>query len=182
MRLFVGIALDDAARTACAAAAERLRRTGFAATYEDPSKMHVTLAFLGSVDGDRSTAIEDAMTQTAGRCKRFTVALDRIGAFPHERKPRVVYAGAREQGEAFRTLCERLREAYRELGFRFHDDAVAHVTIARIKGGSLRPLPLIEFVPAIVLADRVTLFESVYDKAQDTSRYQARRTAELSGA
>jgi 2'-5' RNA ligase len=182
VRLFVGIALDDAARAACAAAAERLRRTGFSARYEDPSKMHVTLAFLGSVDAERLATIEDVMVRAAAPCDLFTLTFDKVGAFPHERKPRVIYAGARAQGGPFRTLCERLRGAYGEMGFQFHDDPVAHVTIARVKGGSLRPLPSIEPAPALLRVDCVTLFESTYDKAQDTSRYETRRTVRLSGA
>ena len=53
---------------------------------------------------------------------------------------------------------------YAALGFAFHDDAVAHVTIARVKD-SRRPLPLVEFAPINFVVERVSLFESIFDKA-----------------
>src|SRR5271156_443145 len=92
-RLFVGIALDDATRAACADAAARLRACDFAARYEDPAKLHVTLAFLGNVEATRVDEIENAARAAAGGCTHFEITLDKLGAFPHERKPRVVYVG-----------------------------------------------------------------------------------------
>ncbi len=178
-RLFVGVALDDAARAACADAAERLRSTGFAARYEAPEKLHITLAFLGNVAHDRYDAIAAVLPATAARCKRLSIAFDRVGAFPHERKPRVVYLGARSQGAPFRMLSEALRGAYLDLGFSFKDDAVAHVTIARVKDAH-RPLAAIEFDPIPVEVDRLTLFESIFDPKANTTRYEIAESAPLS--
>jgi RNA 2',3'-cyclic 3'-phosphodiesterase len=177
-RLFIGIVLDDGARTACAAAADQLRRTGFAARYEEPEKLHVTLAFLGNVDACRYEEMASALQAAAARCASFAVALDRLGAFPHERKPRVVYVGGRDQGAEFRTLAQSVRDAYVELGFTFKDDAVAHVTIARVKEPR-RSLPLVEFAPVRVLVERATLFESLFDKEKNTTRHQMRATVPL---
>lgn len=180
-RLFVGIALDDATRAACVAAVEALQRTGFAAKYEDAAKMHVTLAFLGNVEASRYNQIATAMAACAPNASPFSVTLDKVGAFPHERKPRVIYLGAREQGAPFRNLCSLLRDAYGALGFSFKDDSVAHVTIARVKGGGLRPLPLIEVTPAELRVAELTLFESIFDKEKNTSRYHVAATAGFTG-
>lgn len=145
-RLFVGIALRDAARTDCAAVSGDLRRTGFAARYEAPEKLHVTLAFLGFVEASRYDAVVRGLMAAASRSAPLAVTLDKLGAFPHERKPRVVYIGAREQGAAFRALAREVRVEYADLGFEFHTDPVAHVTIARVKERGA-PLPSIEFGP-----------------------------------
>ena len=176
-KLFVGIELDDESRRACAAASERLRKTGFAAKYEPPEKLHVTLAFLGYVEPAR---VEDIVTSlaTAANCSPFGVTLDKLGAFPHERRPRVVFVGAREQGAPFRALAGSVREVYAGLGFEFRDDAVAHVTIARVKGGR-GSLPSIEFAPVPLRIERVTLFESLPDREHRTTRYEALETAAL---
>jgi 2'-5' RNA ligase len=181
-RLFAGLALDEAARAACAGAIASLQRAGFAAAYEDPAKLHVTLAFLGNVEADRVPAIERVVLATAARTAPFAVTIDKLGAFPHERRPRVIYVGAREQGAAFRRLCGSLRSAYRELGFSFEDDPVAHVTIARVKGRSLRPLPYVELPPVSLPVGELVLFESLFDKAKNTSRYETLLRAPLSAA
>ena len=181
MRLFAGIALDDATRAACGKAVEELRRTGFSAKFEQVDKLHVTLAFLGNVDPSQSTGVVDALESTAAGTAPFEFLLDKVGAFPNERKPRIVYVGAREQGRAFRVLSARLRAAYRDLGFTFKDDAVAHVTIARVKDPR-RPLPLIDAGPAVLPVTTLTLFESIHDKTKNTSRYVISATSELRGA
>jgi RNA 2',3'-cyclic 3'-phosphodiesterase len=181
VRLFAGIALDSATRAACSTVVEKLQRTGFAAKFEDVDKLHVTLAFLGNVDSQRHGEIAAVMSQAAAATAPFEVRLDKVGAFPHERKPRVVYVGARDQGRDFRTLCARLREGYAELGFTFNDDAVAHVTVARVKGPR-RPLPLVGVEPVTLRICDLTLFESIHDKEQNTSRYIVSATYELRGS
>lgn len=178
-RLFAGIELDDAARRACANAIEQLRRTGFAAKFEDIGKLHVTLAFLGNVDERNYDAVTAAMNESASATPPFSIVLDRLGAFPHERKPRIVYVGTRDRGAAYRSLSARLRDAYGRLGFSFTDDAVAHVTIARVKNPR-RPLPLVEPSPAILQVETLTLFESIFDKERNTSRYVVSATSRLS--
>jgi RNA 2',3'-cyclic 3'-phosphodiesterase len=170
-RLFAGVALDDAARSACASVSEALLQTGFAAKYESPNKLHVTLAFLGFVEPSRFGAIAAALATCARDAKSFSVTLDKLGAFPHERRPRVVFVGAREQGTRFRELAANVRAAYAELGFSFADDPVAHVTIARVKE-SRRPLPLIEFAPITLEITSLSLFESLPDPEHRTSRYE----------
>ena len=171
-KLFVGIALDDAARVECAAALERLRGTGFAARYEAAEKLHITLAFLGYVPATRYDEVAAAVAAIPTACASFSIALDKLGAFPNERRPRIAFIGARDQGPSFRALAQRVRDAYRALGFDFKDDPVAHVTIARIKAPR-RPLPLVEFAPIELCVDALTLFESLPDKANNTSRYES---------
>ncbi|MFY9719296.1 MAG: RNA 2',3'-cyclic phosphodiesterase [Candidatus Cybelea sp.] len=178
-RLFAGIRLDDLTRAACAAAGGRLQRTGFPARYEAADKLHVTLAFLGNVAQSQYDAVIAALEGAAGGNVVLELTLDKLGAFPHERRPRVVYVGAREQGAPFRALARRVHERYAALGFTFVDDPVAHVTIARVKEPQC-PLPIIEFAPIALRADSLTLFESIFDSKAKTSRYEVRGEVPLS--
>lgn len=177
-RLFVGIALDTAARAACSAIAEEVRKTGLTAKYEAPEKLHATLAFLGFVEPARVAEVCVALESSASRSKPFRVTLDKLGAFPHERKPRIVYVGAREQGAQFRTLAENVRDAYTALAFEFKNDPVVHVTIARIKEPK-RPLPVVEFAPIALEIQELALFQSLPDPANKTSRYEILAKAPL---
>jgi RNA 2',3'-cyclic 3'-phosphodiesterase len=179
-KLFVGIALDAQARAACAAVVENVRKTGLAAKYEAPEKLHATLAFLGFVEPPRVEDVTAGMEACAQRSQPFRVNLDKLGAFPHERRPRVVYIGAREQGAPFRTLAENVRNAYAALGFDFKNDPVAHVTIARVKESKC-PLPLLEFAPIALEIRELALFESLPDPAHRTSRYEIIARVTLSG-
>jgi RNA 2',3'-cyclic 3'-phosphodiesterase len=177
MRLFAGIALDDATRAACAHVAGRLEGSGFPGRYDSPDKYHVTLAFLGNVESARFERISCVLDEAARQTDAFMITLDKLGAFPHERRPRIVYIGSRNQGAAFRTLALALRERYEAMGFTFKDDAVAHVTVARVKGGSTKPLPLIDVEPIQSQAGEITLFESL--PAETTTRYVVRHTSAM---
>jgi 2'-5' RNA ligase len=178
-RLFVGIELDDAARASCAVVSEGLQRTGFAAKYEPAEKLHVTLAFLGNVASNQYEAIAAALDRVATQNAPFGLTLDRIGAFPHERKPRVIYVGTREQGVSFRGLAQSVRGSYAALDFAFDEVPVAHVTIARVKDPRA-PLRSVEFAPIALEVGSLSLFESLFDPKANTTRYEVTRVAGLS--
>lgn len=167
-------------RRRLATLAERLRRRGLDALFDAADKYHLTLAFLGWVDPPRVTEVTRALQTAATGHEPFDLRLDRIGAFPHERRPRVVWIGSYQQPAAFRNLARSVRSAYEALGFAFKDDAVAHVTIARVKAAVL-PLPTLSaFNPIGVKVSRLTLFESL--PAAGTTRYEVRASVPLSVA
>ncbi len=165
-------------RDACVRASEALRRAGFAARYEAPEKLHLTLAFLGGVEAERVDRVREALSAAARASARFSLCFDRLGAFPHERRPRIVYLGASDRGAPFRSLCARVRASLEPMGFSFDADAVAHATIARVKAPA-QPLPLVDVPPVALQVERVALFESLFDPARNTSRYETIATAAL---
>ena len=179
MRLFAGIELDAATRQACAQVQDRLRAANFNARYEPSEKLHVTLAFLGHVEPARVPAVEGALDAVASQTPAFALVLDKLGAFPHERHPRVIFIGSRAQDAVFRNVVTALRRHYEAMGFRFVEDAVAHVTVARVKGGSARALPLLDIAVMELATNAIVLFESLPDK--QTTRYVVRHTASLKG-
>jgi len=180
-RLFAGIELDDGLREACVRASEALRRAGFAARYEAPEKLHLTLAFLGGVEAGRVESVREALSTAARASARFALCFDRLGAFPHERRPRIVYVGVRDGRAPFHSLCAQIRGGLEPMGFAFDADAVAHVTIARVKAPA-RPLPLVDVPPVALHVERIALFESLFDPAHNTSRYETIATAALAAA
>jgi 2'-5' RNA ligase len=178
LKLFTGIDLTPSVRAACNVVTERLRGAGLDARFESPKKLHITLAFLGWVDPESIEPVRDALARAAHDAKPFELTLDKIGAFPHERRPRVVWIGASEQVTAFRELSRSVRAAYEDLGFTFDKDAVAHVTIARVKGGDAH-LPMLDVKPMKLAVRELTLFESI--PAERTTRYKVRAHYALSG-
>ncbi len=175
-KLFAGIALGSRTRAQCASVAERLQKSGVPARFEAAEKLHITLAFLGWVDPPQVDPIRETLRGVAAGTAPFPLALDKLGAFPNERNPHVVWIGAREAGDAFRELARNVRSAYAQLGFPFEKPAVAHVTIARIKEPRAH-VPLVEFAPIRFEITALTLFESLPDAR--TTRYEVRDQAEL---
>jgi len=170
-KLFAGIDLDSHTRTQCANVSARLESQGLNGRFEAPEKLHITLAFLGWVEPQQVEQIQDALRATAAQASQFTITLDKLGAFPHERNPHVVWIGPRSQCPEFRELTQAIRAAYGRIGFAFDKEALAHVTIARIKDQHVH-LPLIEFKPMKLKVTELTLFDSLHDGR--TTRYEVR--------
>lgn len=175
-KLFAGIELDDRVRTQCGKIIARLADCGLDARFEHAEKLHITLAFLGWVQPEQVERIEQALQQAASAAKPFTLTLDTLGAFPHERRPKIVWIGARDQGLAYRGIASSTRQVYEPLGFTFDKDAIAHVTIARIKGGRAH-LPVLDISPMHLHVTKIALFESL--PAGRTTRYEVLNRASL---
>jgi len=104
-------------------------------------KLHLTLVFVGSVDGAVQACLESAADGVDGAA--FTLALDRLGHFP---RPRVIWAGASQVPPALSALVRDLGRALLPCGY--HPESrpfQAHVTLMRKAGrgpsvGELDPL------------------------------------------
>lgn len=175
-KFFAGIELDKRVRAACAQLSARLEAHGFDARFEPAAKLHITLAFLGWVEAEQVEPIRDALKLAANSVRPFTMTLDTMSAFPHERRPKIVWIGSHDQGAQYRALAYGARSAFEPIGFTFDKDAVAHVTIARVKGGRAH-LPMLDVKPMQVHVTEIALFESF--PAGPTTRYEVRYRAPL---
>ena len=139
MRLFIGIELDEPARTACAAAARRLRdrltqrRVGLDVRWVPEENLHITLWFLGEVQDAEATRLSDAL-QSTWQTLPFPITIAGAGAFPPSGPPRILWLGVTDGAERMRQLYAELAERVEPLGFeRERRPYHPHVTIARVK-------------------------------------------------
>lgn len=177
-RLFAAIALDDEARRFALGVGERLAGAQIPCRFERPEKLHITLAFVGSIPGERVAEYEAGLGRAAVACEPFALRLDRLGGFP-EGRPRLLWLGCSDQDPAYAACAVRVREAFAELGSQCEVNTQPHVTLCRAK----RPLPAVPAIaldPGVALVVReLTLYESIPDGS--TTRYEARSVAPLQG-
>ena len=131
MRLFVAIPLpedlsEDLGRI-CAGVP--------GAKWVSPENLHITLRFIGEVDGATFQDIAAALGGVAG--DRFELRLDGVGQFGDRRRVRTLWAGL-EPSEPLKQLQGRIETALQGSGLeperrKFH----AHVTLARLKNAPL---------------------------------------------
>jgi 2'-5' RNA ligase len=135
-----------------------------------PENFHLTVAFLGGVDGDRVADVIAAVGSVAPSLSPISVPMNAIGAFPNERRPRVVWVGSGVPVPAFGRLCGVVRSALAALDFSFDRHADPHVTIARANGTAALP----RLAPPVLEPLRIhtlTVYESFTEPAG--ARYQA---------
>lgn len=102
------------------------------ARWVDPENYHITLRFVGDVDGAAADRFSEALAKI--RLRAFSLALDGLGAFGG-RKPHVVWAGV-SPCDALEALARAHDIAAQRAGLdpesrNFH----AHVTLARLRNG-----------------------------------------------
>lgn len=126
-RLFVGLAVPPIL-------AQQLVLLGGGiegAKWETPDKIHLTLRFLGDVDGGQRAALDEALRSVHG--DPFTLTLRGCGHFPPRGEPRILWVGV-EDNPALFTLQQRVETAVRSAGFEPETRNFApHVTLARLR-------------------------------------------------
>ena len=144
MRLFIAAVLPSEIERALAHNIAMLRES-VRGRFVSPDSLHVTLAFLGNVDGSRVPDVCGAMDDALAGMHAFDVALGEYGCFG-KRSSATLWQGFSDNNR-FRRLAEPLRS---ELGLRgFSFDAkrfTAHVTLMRkadLSAGVL-PAPLLK--------------------------------------
>jgi 2'-5' RNA ligase len=127
MRLFIAIDLPESVK-------EQLSRLCCGlpgARWVIPEQLHLTLRFIGEVDGGLFLDICEELATV--QAKSFTLQLDGLGCFPPRGKPRVVWVGV-QPSEQLLVLRNRLESCLVTLGLESEGRKFApHITLARLK-------------------------------------------------
>ena len=127
VRLFVGLDLPDAWKEAVAGLQLGLP----AARWMDAEGLHLTLAFIGEVDGSARRRIADALAPV--QASPLSISLHGMGCFPPRGPLRVLWTGA-SPARALGSLSRGVRRALADAGFQTERRKFApHVTIARFR-------------------------------------------------
>lgn len=146
--------------------------------------LHVTLKFLGDIAPEQTAEISRVVQSVAEPVAPFEVRLVGLGAFPHARRPSVIWAGL-QNAEPLCRLAESLEAELEPVGFApekrpFH----AHLTLARVKSRPPEDLAVLldehsETEFGVASIESVELFQS--ELQRDGPRYTVLASAELAG-
>jgi 2'-5' RNA ligase len=132
-----------------------------------PESLHVTLAFLGSVEEARVAEVERAAGEVAPRV--VSLVLDQPGYWKHNR---IAWAGASVVPPALEALVSELRGALAKSQIRFDAKSfVSHVTLLR---DAREPAAMPALVPIEWRLDGFALVQSV--TLPRGSRYEIRKS------
>jgi len=126
-RLFVALEIPPAVRQELA----RLRRGIPGARWVPEEQFHLTLAFLGEVEGPVSSAVQEGLHGV--RCDPFLMELASAGRFPHRGPAKVLWAGIREATDILILIREIQRCLKRRGLLRESRRPSPHVTLARLR-------------------------------------------------
>ena len=127
MRLFVAITLPEKVKKQLG----NLEKPIEGVRWQDSTQMHLTLRFIGSVDNEISEEVQKRLAKISHQS--FKMDINGLGQFPERGKPRVLWAGVKEQAELMK-LQEKVEEACVNSGLETEDrDYKPHITIAKVK-------------------------------------------------
>jgi 2'-5' RNA ligase len=169
MRAYVAIFPPQSVRLALFRAAHHLP-AGRDFRLISPEKLHLTLKFLGDVAGDNLVQVKQALEPLGERHEPFEVRTSGFGAFPSEKKARILWAGVGEGSESLRAVAQNVEDLLQPAGFaKEQRPYIPHLTLARARGrkaklenGSISPPALrfrvssVQLVKSVPMAGGVT--------------------------
>jgi 2'-5' RNA ligase len=180
MRLFIALPIPPAVEEELGRIISLLREKGGRVKWVEPQNIHLTVRFLGDTEERLVKNLSALIDATAAEYEPVETAIDRLGAFPNLRRPRVLWAGLSENTEVLAQLAGRVELAVRKLRFKKEPKRFQpHLTLGRVKDPTtLEALTTylqeftLEAIP--VTFDRLTLFKStltpqgtIYDRLHE---------------
>jgi 2'-5' RNA ligase len=133
-RLFVAIALPKSVKLELARAQRELQESlpQGCIRWTKPESFHLTLKFLGMVAVDRVDELVQSLRAGCANFPTMQLRAEGIGFFPNARRPRVVWAGVKDQAE----MLPKLQRAIEKSVATFTDEKmearfIGHVTLGR---------------------------------------------------
>lgn len=163
MRTFIAIDLTDEVRAAIGEAQAELKQAPIRVkiSWTKVANLHLTIQFLGDIEEAVVEKITPALRLAVAQHQPFEVSVRGAGAFPDEKRPRVVWIGCNDDGKKLPALARAVHDAMQPFGFApDHHEFSAHLTLGRIR--SPRP------DAALTMA-----MDSLKDKAFGTLRVEA---------
>ncbi len=183
VRLFIALPVEPTVKQFLAETITHLRDIGGDVKWVDPKNVHLTVKFLGDTDEKLVKQIAEKMDKIASRNRPIDCTLDRLGAFPNLRRPRVFWAGMTSSKGVMETLkhmAGAVNLAVSKLGFeRENRPFKSHLTLGRVRiSTGLEALTdyvgTTEIEPCPVHLDRLVLFKStltpkgpIYDRLHE---------------
>jgi RNA 2',3'-cyclic 3'-phosphodiesterase len=92
-RIFIGVLLPEATRSAIGPAQQALREQKLAVRWVRPENWHITLHFLGDIDSAAVPGLSVRLAAELAGLAAPALRCQSLGAFPNQRRPRVLWAG-----------------------------------------------------------------------------------------
>jgi len=134
IRSFIAIDLPEETRKALAVIQEQLKQSRAGVRWVKPGSIHLTLKFLGNISSGQVEDIATAAARVVRDEPVFAICAGGLGAFPSQRKPRVIWVGIKGEVERLGSIQARLENSLEPLGFaREQRGFRPHLTLGRSK-------------------------------------------------
>jgi len=136
LRLFVAIAVPEDIKAHLAALQRELRERldRSSVSWTRPESLHLTLRFLGDIASNRLEVLTGALAAAAAPHAPLRLTVAGLGCFPNTRRPRILWAGIRDEGGGLAELARLITAATDSFSRQPAEERFAgHLTLARVR-------------------------------------------------
>ena len=186
IRTFIAIPLVDGVKQEAIHLIQRLKHPSDGIKWVPTDNLHLTLKFLGEVDNTEVPRVCDVLEDACEDIAPFELQFAGTGALPSLQRPRVLFAGIRDDSGQLTEIVAELERDYADLGFKPESrDYTPHLTLGRVKGGRGRASEEVitrleaeqDLQLGNMMVDTIQVIASFLDKHGPT--YQVMGTIEL---
>jgi RNA 2',3'-cyclic 3'-phosphodiesterase len=165
MRAFIGIDLDKELKEEIVKLQYNLRKYSTSGRWTNEENFHLTLKFLGDINGAQQEQISEGMIKICNNIKPLNLSIERLGIFEGDSSIRVLWLGLGGDISALRLLQSNIENEISKIGFEKEKRAFKpHITIGQnlvinYPSNSIEDIVNIQKLTGIC-ADRMFLFKS----------------------
>lgn len=135
IRAFIAVDVGPEVRAALRPVVDHLKRKAHQVRWAPEEQWHLTVKFLGDVDGRQVGEIAKALQEEAHATPAFELEFRGLKPFPPGREPRIVAVDVVAGVDALAAFHRRLDQRMRSFGVPSeHRRFLAHLTLGRIRG------------------------------------------------
>ncbi|HEX9615223.1 MAG TPA: RNA 2',3'-cyclic phosphodiesterase [Bacteroidota bacterium] len=174
IRCFLALPTSDEVQTAITSLIASYQSVPSDVKWQDASKLHITLKFLGSVEIEAVKEISVHLEDRARYHSAFDIVYEGTGGFPSQHRPTTLWVGTRSS-DAMTRLHRDVEDVVRNFGFTPDERPFRpHITIGRVKGNRnldrlTAKVKSVTFEPVTARCAEILVMRS--DLQSDTSRY-----------
>jgi 2'-5' RNA ligase len=134
IRTFVSVEIPEKFSEQIINIQKELEKTKPDIKWVEPENFHFNLKFLGSRTEAEIAKISEKTKAVASKHKKFALSIERMGCFPSDSSPRVVWLGVKQGADEISTLAGDIDESCSKLGIEKEKRKFEpHLTLGRIR-------------------------------------------------
>ena len=134
LRTFIAITLNSEIQQFLSRTQDHLKKLGCDIKWVKPENIHFTLKFLGDVKLKKIDEVKQTLENLAKNMQPVDIELTQLGAFPNVQRPRILWAGIKDEEKRITQFAKLLEDHFGKIGFKKEKKPFSpHLTIGRIR-------------------------------------------------
>lgn len=135
IRSFIACDIPESVLENVSKVQERLKETDADVGWTRVGGIHITLRFLGGVEGEKIDQVAAVIEEASKGQPPFEIGIKGSGAFPNLKNMRVVWLGVSDEAGGLLKLQQGIDDGLKALGFEPEErDFRPHLTLGRVRG------------------------------------------------